>query len=64
MNLTEKQINIIIKRNEGITIRGLIDYLAEMEAECKAISDAVESGVAEHQERVSKIVGINKTKKI
>ena len=64
MNLTEKQLDVIIKRNEGITIRGLIDYLAEMEAECKAISEAVESGVAEHRERVSKIIGMNKTKKI
>ena len=64
MNLTEKQINIIIKRNEGITIRGLLDYLAEMEAECKAISEAVETGVAEHRERVSRIIGMNKTKKI
>ena len=64
MNLTEKQLDVIIKRNEGITIRGLLDYLAEMEAECKAISEAVETGVAEHRERVSRIIGMNKTKKI
>jgi transcriptional regulator len=64
MNLTEKQLDVIIKRNEGITIRGLIDYLAEMDAEVKAISEATERPAIEHSERVSKIVELNKTKKI